>query len=233
MPTKIILAGEGGQGVQTIAKIIAKAAQQSGKKVAYIPSFGVEQRGGVSLSFVQISSKNVPYPRFSKANIAVVFCNRAIEPIKRYLAEDTLFIYDSSAISGKQLEKVKKDIRNYLALPALKTAKEKFTPKTLNMIFLGAISTHLKEIHFSEIENKILKEFEEKIKKDPQIKEINLGALNEGVHLAESFDMRQRPLTGAPEQEIIREVKDDQKTWTRFPEYCKGCGLCIVTCPDP
>ena len=45
--TKIVLAGEGGQGVQSIAKILVEAGYEAGKEVLYIPNFGVEQRGGV------------------------------------------------------------------------------------------------------------------------------------------------------------------------------------------
>ncbi|PIU02197.1 ketoisovalerate oxidoreductase, partial [Candidatus Shapirobacteria bacterium CG09_land_8_20_14_0_10_49_15] len=51
---KIIFAGEGGQGVQVIAEILAKAAFWDGQPSLYIPNFGVEQRGGVSLAFVVI-----------------------------------------------------------------------------------------------------------------------------------------------------------------------------------
>ena len=37
----IIFSGEGGQGVQTIAKIFTSAAFKSNMGVAYMPSFGV------------------------------------------------------------------------------------------------------------------------------------------------------------------------------------------------
>jgi len=37
--TKIVLAGEGGQGVQSIAKILVEAGYEAGKQVLYIPNF--------------------------------------------------------------------------------------------------------------------------------------------------------------------------------------------------
>lgn len=55
--TKIVLAGEGGQGVQSIAKILVEAGYEAGKQILYIPNFGVEQRGGVSIAFCQISDE--------------------------------------------------------------------------------------------------------------------------------------------------------------------------------
>ena len=38
--TKIILAGEGGQGVQSVAEIIAESANEEGREALYIPNFG-------------------------------------------------------------------------------------------------------------------------------------------------------------------------------------------------
>ena len=111
MSVKIILAGEGGQGVQTIAKIIAKTAKKSGKNVTYLPSFGVEQRGGVSISFIQIGADPILYPRFAKANIIVAFSNRSIVAIKDYIEENALLIYDCSEISQKNLEKIKHQVK--------------------------------------------------------------------------------------------------------------------------
>ena len=57
--TKIVLAGEGGQGVQSIAKILVEAGYEAGKQILYIPNFGVEQRGGVSIAFCQISDEKI------------------------------------------------------------------------------------------------------------------------------------------------------------------------------
>lgn len=231
MPTKIILAGEGGQGIQTIAKVLALSAQKTPKNVSYLPSFGVEQRGGVSLAFIQISSHQIPYPRFAKADIMAVFCGRAVGVIKNYLQDNTIFIYDNSAISEKSLAKVKNVVKNYLTIPAQKIAQEKYSVKTANMIFLGAILSHLKEISFEEVGKQVLKELEDKIAKKPEIKEMNLGALKEGLELAQNFDSARQPFEGMAEKDIRREFKNEKVTWTRFPEYCKSCGLCLVRCP--
>ena len=47
---KIAAAGEGGQGVQALAETLALAAYRAGLNALYIPNFGIEQRGGVSLA---------------------------------------------------------------------------------------------------------------------------------------------------------------------------------------
>ncbi len=137
---KLLIAGEGGQGVQTIAEVFTQACHHEGDSATYIPNFGVEQRGGVSLAFVCISElKPVVYPKFEKADILVVLCERAIPRTIGYIGPDTVYVYDSS-----QIEKRKVPIRvckegacphpylscqynKIFAIPALEVAKKKLS----------------------------------------------------------------------------------------------------------
>lgn len=231
MPRRIILAGEGGQGIQTVAKVIAHAGKLAGKNVTYLPSFGVEQRGGVSLSFIQISSRPLSYPRFQKADIIVAFCDRAMEAVRNYITDNTIFIYDSSAISEKYLDKVKKEIKNYLNVPAKKIATEKYTSKVANMILLGTLSPQIKDFGYDNMEKAVLEELALKIKKNPELKDMNLNAIKEGINFAENFDMEKSQLSASETQELKNAYSKENIKWQRFPEYCKGCGLCIVRCP--
>ncbi len=228
---KILLTGEGGQGVQTVAKIITEAAQKSGKKTSYIPSFGVEQRGGVSLAYIRIADETFPYARFEQADIIVCFCDRAVPVVKKFIQNETLFIFDSSAIHDKILDQVKDVVKKYLPVPAQKIAREKYSTKVLNMIFTGALIAQLKEINFQKAEEAILETLGAKIAADPKMKDLNFGALHEGMQAVENFDSNQSEFEGIEIKEIQQEFSDDKKTWTRFPEYCKGCALCIVRCP--
>jgi len=38
---KILIAGEGGQGVQTISKILTETAYHKGLEVSFVPNYGV------------------------------------------------------------------------------------------------------------------------------------------------------------------------------------------------
>lgn len=95
---KVAIAGEGGQGVQSIAEILAEAANEEGKNALYIPNFGVEQRGGVSIAFVQVSDGEIGAPKFQKADILIPVSPRAVERTKTYAGKDTVYIYDNSLI---------------------------------------------------------------------------------------------------------------------------------------
>lgn len=95
-PVKIALAGEGGQGVQLVAELLAEAAHQEGKEAIYIPNFGVEQRGGVSIAYVQIADEYIGAPRFKKADIVVALCDRAITRTQVHVGPETVLVYDNS-----------------------------------------------------------------------------------------------------------------------------------------
>lgn len=230
MPAKIIIAGEGGQGVQTIAKILTKAAQKSGKRISYLPSFGVEQRGGVTLAYIQIGTNPIAYPRFSKADFVLALCNRSIETVKSFISDKTFFIYDSAEIDNKNLKTIEGEVKNFVAVPAKKMAQEKFTTKVTNMILLGVLSAQLKDIDYKKIQDSIVSELAAKINKNPEIKDLNLSALHAGSEFASNYESTQK-LSGKEEIEIKRSFEKNDIKWTRFPEYCKGCSLCIVRCP--
>lgn len=102
---KILLAGEGGQGVQSIAEILAEAANAQGKEALYIPNFGVEQRGGISMAYLQItdSGNKIGAPKFELADILIALSSRAITRTKHHAGEETTYIYDNSLIEPSQV----------------------------------------------------------------------------------------------------------------------------------
>lgn len=102
---KILLAGEGGQGIQSIAEILAEAANSEGKEALYIPNFGVEQRGGISMAYLQIteSGNRIGAPKFELADILIALSSRAIARTKHHAGEDTVYIYDNSLIEPSQV----------------------------------------------------------------------------------------------------------------------------------
>src|SRR3990167_10798089 len=111
---KILISGEGGQGVQIISEILAKVANKNGKYVSYMPQFGVEQRGGASVAFLQISDKKIIYPKFASADLVIVMSNRAIGAVSSSISENTIFIFDSSNIDDEHLQALRSKITKFL-----------------------------------------------------------------------------------------------------------------------
>lgn len=120
MITKLLLAGDGGQGVQTIADIICHAAFAKGLQVSHIPNYGLEQRGGVSLSYIKIDDKKIGYPKFLQPDILVVISTQARERVKKYL-DKNVKVLDVIDFQKELIDK-------------------KISPKNLNIFFLVELS---------------------------------------------------------------------------------------------
>ncbi|HON14602.1 MAG TPA: 2-oxoacid:acceptor oxidoreductase family protein, partial [Treponema sp.] len=59
MKRDIILAGVGGQGILSVAAIIAKAAVDQGLKVRQSEVHGMSQRGGAVLAHLRLSDSTI------------------------------------------------------------------------------------------------------------------------------------------------------------------------------
>ncbi len=222
--TQILLAGEGGQGIQTIAKIITDVAADQSMNVSYIPIFGVEQRGTPSVALIILSHEQIYYPRFDQADIVVVLQKRAIASVEKYIDKKTKVIFDSSTLSPKDFSQ-KPD--TFLGLPATKIAHENHAPKSFNLIVTGKLGQILnldKDKVWAKIERQLGKKM-----KTAEIRESNKSALETGYGFVfETYNFSKptyQPATG----QII--VKGHDKIAQIYPERCKGCGICIVKCP--
>lgn len=173
---RILIAGEGGQGVQAIAAILARVAHATNKKVVHLPNFGVEQRGGVSLAFIQISDKEIAFPKFQNADLAVILAERAIPRIKEYLTGKPVLMFDNSIVHEAKLEEYHLD---KIAIPASSMAKEMLIPRVFNMIILGALAEEL-GLPFKAVKKETLELFKGKIEKKGELKHFNLAALELG-----------------------------------------------------
>lgn len=221
---KLLLAGEGGQGIQTIAKIITEAADKEGHEVVYIPIFGVEQRGTPSVGFITIDKVPIRYPRFDIADYVVILQQRALEVVKQYIGPDTKVIFDSSTVPSEKFEHITKHL---YGIPATKLAAEQYTPRAFNVLVTGKLATILnldKEIVWESVSNILGKKF-----KSDEIRQANHDAFDAGG----DYTFEQGDFTEAsfmPSTETIIS-KGHGKTAMLLPKYCKGCGICVDKCP--
>lgn len=179
--TRIVLAGEGGQGVQSIAEIIAEAANEEGRQVLYIPNFGVEQRGGVSVAFLQISDAPIGSPKFRTGDIVAALSDRAVHRTVQYVGPETTFIYDSG-IQGVEGE-LPKNAARVLPVPAIEVAKKELHPRVFNMVIMGAVIGAKGVIPLDKAKAAVEKKLGYKFEKQPQLRDLNFKALERGVEL--------------------------------------------------
>lgn len=222
--TKILLAGEGGQGIQTIAKALANAAVEAGSECVYIPAFGVEQRGTPSVAFITVSDEEIRYPRFDVADYVVILQKRAIHVVVDYISPNTKVIFDSSTIAAKDLPKTAIKI---LGIPATKYAYEKFTPRAFNVLVLGKL-TKVLEVSSDAAWKVIMKLLGKKFK-TKEIEAKNYEAFEFGREVVLEQKEFATP-TFLPK--IGKNVfRGHDKRAEIVPERCKGCGICVFKCP--
>ncbi len=180
-PYRIIIAGEGGQGVQSIAKIIAYTAFLQGKKAVYVPYFSTEKRGGVTEAWAQVGDDAPSYPKFAKADLWVALSQRAVPRISGYLKDDTKIIVNASLV--KDLSRIAD--WNPKAIDAGRIAKEELKKqRVFNMIMMGAMVKAIPGLDKDKFLHGIEKQFASKYEKDPALKALNEKAFGIGYELA-------------------------------------------------
>ena len=152
------LAGAGGDGAQTAAMIIARAAINEGFDAVDIPSYGPESRGGTSYADVRLAEHEVLSPAVPAPHVLVAFNAPSLARFGPTVAPDGLIIYDSSVVPGRPdiaagirvvpvpaaamaENRGQRHIKNVIALGALAKASTIFPPET----FLTAIRGTLRK----------------------------------------------------------------------------------------
>lgn len=178
---RILIAGEGGQGIQAVAEILAEAAYEEGKQVLYIPNFGVEQRGGVSIAFLQIGAKPIGSPKFAVADIVIALSRRAVRRVRQYVGEKTVFVYDTMADDGKV--ELPTEAAQVLAIPGVEIAKQEFHPRVFNVLIMGAVIGATRVVRVENVRGAIEKRLGYKFEQDPKLRELNYRAMDRGMEL--------------------------------------------------
>jgi 2-oxoglutarate ferredoxin oxidoreductase subunit gamma len=181
--TRIALAGEGGQGVQSIAEILAEAAYNQDRQAIYIPNFGLEQRGGVSIAFIQFSDARIGAPKFHKADVVVALSERAVSRTAIYSGSETLFVYDSGFKVNP--EDLPREAKKIIGIPAIETANKDLHPRVFNIIIMGAVIGLTQVVSFEAAKDALESKLAYKFEKNPSLRELNFKALEIGKQMGE------------------------------------------------
>jgi 2-oxoisovalerate ferredoxin oxidoreductase beta subunit len=92
------LAGAGGDGAQTAAMLIARAAINEGFDATHIPSYGPESRGGTSYADVRLAEREVLSPAVPEPHALVAFNAPSLARFGPLVAPGGVAVYDSSVI---------------------------------------------------------------------------------------------------------------------------------------
>lgn len=132
---EITIAGFGGQGVLLTGKLLAQTGMAAGKEVTYMPSYGAEVRGGTANCMVVISDEPIACPIVSSPRSLVVMSKASLTKFGSRVTPGGVLLFNSSQIDGEPEVDASIDV---IAIPADEVAAELGSPKSANMVMLGA-----------------------------------------------------------------------------------------------
>ena len=130
------LAGAGGDGAQTAAMLIARAAINEGFDASHIPSYGPESRGGTSYADVRIAEEEVLSPAVPAPHCLVAFNAPSLARFAPAVVSGGVVVYDSSVIPAPP--ELGRGVR-ILGVPCSEIAKDLGAVVVKNIVALGAL----------------------------------------------------------------------------------------------
>ena len=171
----LIISGFGGQGVLVIGNVLAYASMKEGKHVTYLPTYGVEMRGGTANCTVVISSREIGSPIVGNPNSAIVMNLPSLVKYEPRILPKGILLINASLIDLKETSR--KDIE-ILPIPLNEIAIENGNPKLANMVALGAFIEKTKLVRMTSLFESLEKVLDERYHHliPSNIKAIQIGA---------------------------------------------------------
>jgi indolepyruvate ferredoxin oxidoreductase beta subunit len=185
MKYDVILAGVGGQGVLSVASIIAIAAVSEGLEVRQSEVHGMAQRGGAVLSHLRIADGKIAGDLVPKGGADLILSMEPLESLRylSWLKADGALVTSADPLVNinnyPDMEEVTSSIKKlpvWRLVEAAKLAKEAGLAKTVNTVMVGAASCFL-PLKSKTLEKTIAEVFS---KKDDSVVQANAKAFKLG-----------------------------------------------------
>ncbi len=192
MKYDMIIAGVGGQGVLSVAAIIASSAMKEGLYVKQSEVHGMSQRGGAVYANLRLSDQPIYSDLIADGTASMILSMEPLESLRylHYLKDDGYLITSENPELNipdypdlnELLQKIR-SLPNALTIDAHKLAMEAGSGRATNMVLAGAAS------HFLPIKPETMKNFIKEIfaRKGDKVVDINLKAFAMGRKLGEQL----------------------------------------------
>ena len=191
MKQDIILAGVGGQGILSIATIIGSAALEQGLHLKQAEVHGMSQRGGDVQSNLRLSSEPIHSDLIPRGGADVVVSLEPMEALRYlpWLSREGWIITNTTPFVNipdyPEMDKVKAEfdkLPHVIALDVDAIAREIGSPRSANMVLLGATAAVLSILDADKLRDGIRRIFG---RKGEAIVEANIKAFDAGLASAQ------------------------------------------------
>jgi indolepyruvate ferredoxin oxidoreductase beta subunit len=149
MKTDIILAGVGGQGVVTLARLLAAAGVRQGLNARESELHGMAQRGGAVHAQLRLAEAEIASPLTRHGRVDIIAALEPMEALRflprlsangRVICDPIPVPVDDVKPKAEQLLAALRQAATLLPLPAGELARECGAPRAANIVMLGALA---------------------------------------------------------------------------------------------
>lgn len=94
----VIMSGFGGQGVMLIGELLAHTAMRAGLNVTWMPSYGVEMRGGTARCAVVVSDEKIGSPIVEEPSAVIAMNMPSLERFQSRIIPGGLLMVNSTIV---------------------------------------------------------------------------------------------------------------------------------------
>jgi 2-oxoglutarate ferredoxin oxidoreductase subunit gamma len=131
----VFMSGFGGQGVLLAGTLLSHAAIIEGKNVSFLPSYGVEKRGGAANCTVVIADGDVGSPVVGNPSVGVILNQLSMDKYAGKIKAGGICIVNSSLVDVAAISLCDIEV---LSLPMNAIAQNVGEPRMVNMVAVGA-----------------------------------------------------------------------------------------------
>ena len=191
MKRDIILACLGGQGILSIATIIGSAALEQDLSLKQAEVHGMSQRGGDVQSHLRLSDGAIHSDLIPLGGADIIISMEPMEALRYlpFLAKDGWIITNTVPLKNipnypemAEIEAALGKVKNVVALDAEAVAKAVQSPRSANMVLLGASAAVLQILQPDKLRDGIRRIF---ARKGDAVVEANLKAFDEGLKISQ------------------------------------------------
>jgi 2-oxoglutarate ferredoxin oxidoreductase subunit gamma len=139
----LFISGFGGQGVLLAGNLLSYAAIIEGKNVSFLPSYGVEKRGGAAMCTVVIADGEVGSPVVGSPSVTILLNQASLDKYGGRTKPGGICIINTSLVDIDGFHR--DDIRKVL-LPMNAIAMELGDSRMVNMVAVGAYAALTKAV---------------------------------------------------------------------------------------
>jgi 2-oxoglutarate ferredoxin oxidoreductase subunit gamma len=176
----ILMAGLGGMGVLSAGHILSMAALNKYRYVSWLPSYGVEKRGGLCECTVIFSNEEIPSPLIEQAGTVIIFDGSQLKTFEPRVRPGGTILVESPGLQSDH------EAGSYrlIEISGMEVAVSIGAVQANNLILLGAYIAIAQTVPPDLVQQELKKRFETNV---PVLKK-NQEAFERGIELGRAID---------------------------------------------